>query len=100
MTSPSQMSRNMASKVIGDENFFLVYLACSLKKVKERDVKGLYKKHETGAIKNMVGCDIVYEIPFCPDITVNTEVFSVADCAKMILMELLEKKKVKQFSLT
>jgi adenylylsulfate kinase len=53
----------MAKKIIGQEDFFEVYVECSFKTCKERDVKGLYAKAKTGQVKQFTGMDSSFEPP-------------------------------------
>jgi adenylylsulfate kinase-like enzyme len=82
--SPLEDQRVKAQEIIGQENFFLVYVSCDLETLKKRDTKGLYAKYAAGEIKNMVGIDLPYEVPSNPNIVVNTAVFDLYDCAQMI----------------
>ena len=41
--SPTEAIRNMARSIIGDKNFFEVYVSTSLEVCEQRDPKGLYK---------------------------------------------------------
>jgi len=53
--------------------YFEVYLEASLDTLRRRDTKGLYVKAESGEIENVVGVDIVWQIPKCPDLIINTD---------------------------
>ena len=82
--SPLEEQRLKAQEIIGKDNFFLVYVSCDLETLRKRDTKGLYAKHDRGEIKNMVGIDLPYEVPNSPNIVVNTNIFSLYDCAMSI----------------
>jgi adenylylsulfate kinase len=60
---PRNELRAMAKKIIGQEDFFEVYVECSFKTCKERDVKGLYAKAKTGQVKQFTGMDSSFEPP-------------------------------------
>ncbi len=51
-----------------------IYVACSVEKCAERDVKGLYAKAKSGEISNFIGVDpeTPYEVPQNPDFIINT----------------------------
>lgn len=49
-------------------NFVEVYVECSIDKLAERDVKGLYKKALAGEIKNFTGVSDPYEPPLKPEV--------------------------------
>ena len=78
--SPFKEDREIARKLIGDENIVEVYVECPLEVCEERDVKGLYKKARAGEIKNFTGIDSPFEEPESPDIKLNTADNSLADC--------------------
>jgi adenylyl-sulfate kinase len=59
------------------KNFVEIYVECSIKKLSERDVKGLYKKALAGEIKNFTGVSDPYEPPDNPEIKVNSETETV-----------------------
>lgn len=82
--SPMEEQRVNAERIIGKDNFFLVYVSCDLDTLRKRDTKGLYAKYDAGEIKNMVGIDLPYQVPVEPNIVVNTAVFDLYDCAMMI----------------
>jgi adenylyl-sulfate kinase len=82
--SPLEKQRRQAKQIIGEENFFLVYVSCDIDTLKARDTKGLYKKYELGEIKNMVGIDLPYEVPDNSNVVVNTAAFSLEKSAELI----------------
>jgi len=54
------------------ERFFEVYMHCTIEKLSERDVKGLYKKALAGEIKNFTGISDPYEPPVNPDLVLDS----------------------------
>ena len=84
LTSPSESQREMAKEIIGQDNFFLVYVSCDLQTVCDRDTKGLYEAYINGKITDMVGFDIPYEVPVNPNIVVNTAVFDLEKCSWLV----------------
>ncbi len=54
------------------ERFFEVYVRCTIDKLVERDVKGLYKKALAGEIKQFTGIDDPYEPPLAPELAIET----------------------------
>ena len=50
------------------ERFFEVYVRCTIDKLVERDVKGLYKKALAGEIKYFTGVSDPYEEPLNPEL--------------------------------
>ena len=87
LISPFRTSRDYARKLIGD--FVEVWVKCSLETCKKRDPKGLYAKVTTGEIINFTGIDQNYEIPFNPEIILDTdEETSPLQCSQRILQKL------------
>ena len=68
--SPYREIRDFNRKEIG--TFIEVYVECSIEKLTERDVKGLYKKALAGEIKNFTGISDPYEAPLNAEIVVNS----------------------------
>lgn len=81
--SPLQEQRDEAKKIIG--NIFLVYVACDIDTLKHRDTKGLYHKFQNGEVKNVVGCDLPYEVPLDANIVVNTAHMTIKQCKEYII---------------
>ena len=89
--SPFEEERDFAKKLVKKENYFLVYVDCSIEKCEERDVKGLYKKVRKGEIKNFTGIDSPYEEPKTPNLKINTENEMVDESVEKIFSVILEK---------
>ena len=53
------------------KEYIEIYLEASIELVKQRDVKGIYKKFEDGKEKNIVGIDIPWNIPLNYDLKIN-----------------------------
>lgn len=92
--SPHKESREMARKIVGN-NFIELFINTSLKKCKERDVKGLYRKYEANPMINLIGVNPAnsYEYPQNPDITVNTENSTVNKNVNQII-NVLDRQKI------
>lgn len=86
LISPFRTSRENARKLIGD--FVEVWVKCSLETCKKRDPKGLYAKVMTGEITNFTGIDQNYEIPFKPELILDTDKETSSECSKRIMQEL------------
>lgn len=71
--SPLRSQREMIKKIIGEEDFHLVYINTSLKACEARDPKGLYQKAREGKIPNFTGIDSPYEEPSHSHLIINTE---------------------------
>ncbi len=86
--SPYREAREWARKEIG--NFVEVYVKCSLKVCRQRDVKGLYKLADEGKIKNFTGVDDPYEEPEHPDLVIETDKETVEESVTRIFARLEE----------
>ena len=53
--------------------------------MKHRDTKGLYEKAKRGDLKDFTGIDSPYEPPENPDVIIDTQDKSVAECVQLIL---------------
>lgn len=82
--SPLQESREYARRII-QNNFVEVYVKCDLEECEKRDVKGLYKKARAGSILNFTGIDSPYDVPTCPNITIDTTFISETDSFNILL---------------
>ena len=68
-----------------NNNFYEVYVKCSLETCIKRDPKGLYKKARSGEIKDLTGLQDPYEEPENPEIIVDTESQTLEECVNVIL---------------
>jgi len=67
------------------QRFFEVYMKCSIEKLSERDVKGLYKKALAGEIKNFTGVSDPYEEPLNPELVRDSGTESFGQCLHELL---------------
>ena len=74
------------------KKFIEIYVECSIEKLTERDVKGLYKKALAGEIKNFTGISDPYEPPEKPEIVVNSEKETAEESLKKIIFYLESKE--------
>ncbi|HUG72927.1 MAG TPA: sulfate adenylyltransferase subunit CysN, partial [Steroidobacteraceae bacterium] len=86
--SPFRSERRMARALLGEEEFYEIFVDTSLEEAELRDPKGLYRKARSGALPNFTGIDSPYETPEAPEITVHTAGESAADAAERIIDEL------------
>lgn len=87
--SPYRDARDYNRDQIKD--FIEIYVECSIEKLAQRDVKGLYKKALAGEIRNFTGVSDPYEPPLRPEITVNSERETVDDSFRRIVSYLETK---------
>lgn len=88
--SPFIAERNIARKLVQENEFIEVFVKCSLEECEKRDTKGLYKKARKGEIKQFTGIDSPYEDPVNPEIIVDTEKQSIEESVQQIYKYLLE----------
>jgi len=70
--SPTNEIRYLAKTVIGEQDYYEVYVNASFEECAKRDVKGLYKKALNGEIKNFTGLDALFDIPQHPFLEIKT----------------------------
>ena len=77
--SPTLKIRKMAKEIIGDRDYFEVYVHASFEECAKRDVKGLYEKAIRGEIKDFTGLDAPFDESENPFVKIDTEKESVED---------------------
>jgi bifunctional enzyme CysN/CysC len=83
--SPFRAERRAARALMGEGEFFEVFVDTTLANAEARDVKGLYKKARAGALKNFTGIDSPYEPPETPEIHIDTSRLSPVEGADLII---------------
>jgi adenylylsulfate kinase len=83
--SPLRAHRERVRQIVGPENLVEIYVKCPLEVCESRDVKGLYKKARAGLIPNYTGISAPYEEPENPDLVLETDKFSPAQCVEQVL---------------
>lgn len=92
--SPFERERELVREIVGEENYFQIFVDCPLEECEKRDVKGLYRKARNGEIKNFTGIDSPFERPSHPDLIVNTVTSTLDDCVDQIFDQVI--KRIKQ----
>jgi adenylylsulfate kinase len=90
--SPYREDRAYIKEIVGPDDFFEVYVKCSLNVCENRDPKGLYKKARAGLIKNYTGIDAPYEEPLEADLEIDTEALDVEASVTKVLTFLDDRK--------
>jgi len=93
--SPTRQIRAKARDIIGEHDFYEVYVNTPIEVCEERDVKGLYAKARAGIIKNFTGVDAPYEEPERPDIEIKTNEMTVEQATDALLDKILPKISLK-----
>ncbi len=86
--SPFQSEREMARRMVEDEEFLEVFIDTPLEECERRDVKGLYKKARAGHIKNFTGIDSPYERPEGAEVIIHGADETPEQAALIIVQEL------------
>ena len=87
--SPTRDIRELAKNIIGEEDFYEVFINASFEECAKRDVKGLYKKALAGEIKNFTGLDAPFEAPEQPSLEIKTAEQSIEESIETIYQFLL-----------
>jgi bifunctional enzyme CysN/CysC len=90
--SPFRAERDMVRKMLPEGEFIEIFVDTPLEVAESRDVKGLYKKARSGALKNFTGIDSPYEAPDAPEIRVNTVEMTPAEAAEYIIRQIMPLK--------
>ncbi|UVE17440.1 sulfate adenylyltransferase subunit CysN [Pseudomonas sp. LS44] len=90
--SPFQSEREMARKLLGEDEFLEIFIDTPLAVAEERDPKGLYKKVRRGELKNFTGIDSPYEAPDAPDIHIQTTRMTPEQAVDRIIATLVERE--------
>jgi adenylylsulfate kinase len=91
LISPTEEIRSMSKAIIGEKDYFELFVHCPIEVCEQRDVKGLYKKARAGEIKHFTGIDSPFEAPIHPTLEVRTDLNSLEDCLQQILTVILPK---------
>lgn len=89
--SPTIEIRNLPKNIVGESDFFEVYVNTPLEICEQRDVKGLYKKARAGEIKNFTGIDAPFEAPVSPNLELLTANQSIEESVQTVLKYILPK---------
>jgi len=86
--SPYRATRDQVRGLI--PGFTEVYVNAPIEVCEKRDVKGLYRKARTGALRGFTGIDDPYEPPLDPEVECRTDRESLEECVRKILGHLEE----------
>lgn len=92
--SPNNELREMASTIIGKDNFLEIYVNTPIEECERRDVKGLYAKARKGEVKDFTGVSAPFEAPEHPALSLDTSVLSLEESVNKLLELILPKVKV------
>jgi bifunctional enzyme CysN/CysC len=86
--SPFRAERRTARGLMGEGEFYEVFVDVPLEVAETRDPKGLYKKARRGELKNLTGVDSPYEVPEAPEVKIDTTRMTPERAAEAILERL------------
>ena len=93
--SPEAKMRERAKQIIGEEDFYEVFVNTSMETCEQRDVKGLYKKAREGKIEHFTGVNAPFEAPSNPFLELKTDGYSVKECASILVNAMMDRIKLK-----
>jgi len=82
--SPFKKDREFVRSLFPGGRFVEIYMSCDLDECRKRDPNGLYKKAQSGLIKDFTGLSSPYEAPDKPELVIDTESRSVQECIDRI----------------
>jgi adenylylsulfate kinase len=91
--SPTKDIRDLAKNIIGEQDFYEVYINASFEECAKRDVKGLYEKALKGEIKNFTGLDAPFETPADATLEIKTAEQSIEESIETIYAFFISKIK-------
>ncbi len=96
--SPYRADRDSVRSMIARGKFIEIYCKASLDICEQRDTKGLYAKARLGEINDFTGISAPYEVPFNPEIELDTGTESLDVCINKILTYLVMHGVIKNYS--
>ena len=91
--SPTNEYRQMAREIIGDNDFFEVYVSTPLEECERRDVKGLYARARRGEVKDFTGISAPFEVPEHPALDIDTSKQPLETSVKQVVDLVLKLNK-------
>jgi adenylylsulfate kinase len=83
--SPYKEDREFIRKEFQGDNFYEIYIKCSIEECQRRDPKEMYRKARQGIIANYTGISAPYEEPESPDLTIDTESMDIGQSIQIVL---------------
>lgn len=93
LISPYQKDRSFVRSILEPGRFFEVHVGADLETCIKRDPRGLYKKAMEGKIPEFTGISAPYEVPWNPELVLDTASQTVEQSAD-VLINLLETAKI------
>ena len=90
--APYRETRRAVRELIESQGAFIeIYVATPLEVCEGRDRKGLYAKARKGIIPEFTGISDPYDVPECPEMTIDTSALSPAQAVQEVLLYLLKE---------
>jgi bifunctional enzyme CysN/CysC len=89
--SPFRAERRMARSLLGEGEFFEIFVDTPLSVAEQRDPKGLYRKARRGELSNLTGIDSPYEHPENPELRIDAATLLPHEAAAAVI-DLLERR--------
>ena len=86
--SPFRAERDMVRAMLPEGEFVEIFVDTPIAQAEARDVKGLYAKARSGALKNFTGIDSPYEPPGAPDLRLDTTTLTAEQAAELVMERL------------
>ncbi|MBA3029878.1 MAG: adenylyl-sulfate kinase [Desulfobacteraceae bacterium] len=83
--SPNQKDRDRIRSLLGEGNFFEIFVNCPIEICEQRDPKGIYVRARAGEIKNFTGISAPYEKPVSPHLEILSHQEEAMDSARRVL---------------
>jgi adenylylsulfate kinase len=83
--SPKQRDRDKIRELLGEGNFYEIFVDCPIEICEQRDPKGIYKRARAGEIKNFTGISAPYEPPSNPHLVIKSHREEAMDSARKVL---------------
>lgn len=83
--SPFQRDRELARKLVKEDEFIEIFIDTSLEICEQRDPKGLYKKVKEGKIQDFTGIDSPYEVPINSEIHLKTNELTIEQASEEVI---------------
>jgi adenylylsulfate kinase len=93
--SPFAQDRELVRNLVEKDEFIEIYVKCPLEECERRDPKGLYKKARNGEIRDFTGIDSPYEAPVSPELMLETDRYTIDECANQVIAYLRNRNFIK-----
>jgi bifunctional enzyme CysN/CysC len=82
--SPFKQDRDFVRSLFPEGKFIEIHVRCDIDECRRRDPNGLYKKAQSGLIRDFTGLTSPYEAPQRPELIIDTEKYPVQKCVDML----------------